>query len=252
MKPFEDHFSRLAGAYARYRPQYPPELFEALASHCARLDLAWDCACGSGQATLALAERFAAVIATDASADQVAAAPPHPRVTYRVAPAEASGIDAGSVDLIAVAQSLHWFDLERFYAEVRRVASPQGVLAVWTYDTLRVDDSGVDACVRSAYEGMLGPYWPAERRHVESGYRTLPFPFEELQLPGFAMQVRWSLPQLLGMLASWSAVGRYRKARGIDPLPQIARSLEAAWGEPARERGISWPLSVRAARVPPR
>jgi SAM-dependent methyltransferase len=251
VKAFDDHFAAVAAAYARFRPQYPPELLDALATHCARRDLAWDCACGSGQATLALAERFDAVIASDASADQVAAAPPHPRITYRVAPAEASGLDAATVDLITVAQSLHWFDVERFYAEVRRVARRPCLLAVWTYATLHVEDPRVDACVQEVYSELLGPYWPPERRHVEAGYRTLPFPFAELELPPFAMRARWVLGQLIGMIASWSAVAGFRKARGADPLPGIARSLEAVWGDASRELEITWPLTVRAGRVPP-
>lgn len=249
MKGFHDHFSQLASAYAAFRPQYPAALFDWVASECSARERAWDCACGSGQATLALAERFDSVVASDASADQVAAAPAHPRVAYRVAPAEASGIDAASIDVVAVAQALHWFDLERFYDEARRVARSGAVLAAWTYGMMNVEDAAIDALVQHFYAETLGPYWPAERRHVEAGYRTLPFPPGEIPAPSFAMHATWSLPQLLGMLQSWSAVGRYRKERGADPIPPLGAALAEIWSDPAREFGVTWPLSVRAARL---
>lgn len=249
MKKFEDHFSPLATAYAAFRPQYPPALFDWLAASCRARDRAWDCACGSGQATVAIAERFGAVVATDASAAQIAAAPPHPRITYRVARAETSGLDAASVDLICVAQALHWFDLGGFYAEARRVGRPGALLAAWCYDVMRVNEPDIDALLQRFYGETLGPYWPPERRYVEAGYRTLPFPPGELAAPGFQMRAQWPLGRLLGMLESWSAVARFREARGSDPMPQIARALAEKWGEPTREREIAWPLYLRAARL---
>jgi SAM-dependent methyltransferase len=252
VKPFRDHFSPLATAYAAFRPHYPTELYDWLTAECHARERAWDCACGSGQATVALAERFAHVIATDASAAQVAAAPSHPRITYGVALAEASALTSESVDLIAVAQALHWFDAERFYGEAHRVAKPGALLAVWSYGALRVDDAAIEALVQSFHVETLGPYWPPERRHVDCGYRTLSFPAREIRTPPFSMRMRWSLPQLLGMLQSWSAVAVYRKARGEDPIPELTRSLAGLWGEPAREREITWPLTVRAARLRPK
>jgi SAM-dependent methyltransferase len=249
VKPFADHFSQLASSYAQFRPQYPEALYDWVAAQCAARGRAWDCACGSGQATLALALRFDAVIATDASAEQVAAAPGHPRVRYAVAPAEASGLPAGSVDCVAVAQALHWFDLDRFYAEVRRIAKPGALIAAWTYDVLHVGDAAIDAIVQDFYEGTLGKYWPPERRHVERRYADLPFPFDELPPPRFEMSVSWSLPHLIGMFASWSAVGRYRQATGKDPLPAVTQALAAHWGDPAAERRIAWGLWIRAGRI---
>ena len=249
MKKFEDHFAPLATAYAAARPEYPAALFGWLAARCSVRTRAWDCACGSGQASRALADHFDAVIATDASEAQLAAAAPHPRVSYRVARAETSGIDPASVDLISVAQALHWFDVEGFYAEVRRVARPGAILAAWCYGVMHVGDPEVDAVVQRFYGDTLDRYWPPERRYVEAGYRTLSFPFEELEAPEFEMRARWPLARLLGMLESWSAVARYRKERGEDPIPEVARALEARWGERTREREITWPLSLRAGRL---
>jgi SAM-dependent methyltransferase len=246
---FNDHFAPLATTYADFRPRYPQALFGWLAAVVSRHDLAWDCAAGSGQASVDLAVHFTRVVATDASRSQVAAAAPHPRIEYRVAPAEDSGLADASVDLITVAQALHWFDLAGFYAEVGRVSRPSGLLAVWTYGALTVDGAAVDSLVQHFYHDTVGPYWPAERVHVENGYRSLAFPFQEMAVPPFAMEVLWSLPQLLGYFRSWSATGRFADANGFDPVAILAERLAPQWGDPDRCRLVSWPLSLRIGRV---
>jgi ubiquinone/menaquinone biosynthesis C-methylase UbiE len=207
----------------------------------------WDCACGSGQASLDLAESFAQVVATDLSAAQLREAQAHPRIEYRVALAEESQLPAASQDLVTVAQALHWFDCERFYAEARRVLRPNGLLAVWSYSICTLESAAADALLQEFYANTAGPYWPPERRHVESGYQSLPFPQPELTVPEFAMQLRWSLDQLLGYLGSWSATSRYIKARGSDPLPALRAQLQAHWPAEDGRLGIMWPLKVRAA-----
>ncbi len=249
MTGFSDHFGAVAGSYADFRPGYPPELFAWLAAQCAGHELAWDCGAGSGQASVALAAHFARVHATDASADQVAHAEPHPCVEYRVAPAEQSGLPDRSADLVTVAQALHWFDLPAFYAEVRRALKPGGVIAAWTYGVHVTEGDDVNAVVRHFYEHVVGPCWPPERRHVENGYRELPFPFTRIAAPEFTMQVRWPLAQLLGYLGSWSATARYRKLNGSDPLPALRQQLLPLWGDPAQARSVSWPLSLLAGRL---
>ena len=249
MTGFSDHFGAVAGSYADFRPGYPPELFAWLAAQCAGQELAWDCGAGSGQASVALAAHFARVHATDASADQVAHAEPHPCVEYRVAPAEQSGLPDRSADLVTVAQALHWFDLPAFYAEVRRALKPGGVIAAWTYGVHVTEGDEVNAVVRHFYEHVVGPCWPPERRHVENGYRELPFPFSRIAAPEFTMQVRWPLAQLLGYLGSWSATARYRKLNGSDPLPALRQQLLPLWGDPAQARSVSWPLSLLAGRL---
>ena len=247
MKPYADHFSRLATAYASCRPGYPEELFSYLGAVCPRHELAWDCAAGTGQATLPLTRVFRRVIATDASAAMIRNAKRHRRVEYRVAPAEASGLSPASADLVTVAQALHWLDLDPFYAEAERVLVPRGVLAVWTYGSQYLDDEALDGVLGRFYTDVVGPYWPAERHHVESGYRTLPFPFPELEAPRFVMQEEWTLPELLGYLRTWSATQRFYELVGRDPVNQLERQLTPLWGDPASPRLIRWPLSLRVA-----
>jgi hypothetical protein len=243
-----DHFSRVAPEYARYRPGYPADLYAWLATLPARRATAWDCATGSGQAAVGLAEHFERVVGTDLSAAQVAHAAAHPRVTYRVAPSEASGLADGSVDLVTVAQALHWLDVDRFYDEVRRVAARGGVVAAWCYNMLEVDPR-VNSVVGRFYSRVVGPYWPPERRLLEAGYRTVPFPFEEVAAPAFHMEAEWTLAQLTGYLATWSASQRYAAAEKQDPLEVVTADLADAWGDSEAARTIRWPLHLRVGRV---
>lgn len=245
---FADHFSPLAERYAALRPTYPPELFAWLATLPARRERAWDAGTGSGQAAVALAELFAEVIATDAAEAQLAQATPHPGVTYRRATAEDSGIADGSVDLVTVAQAAHWFDLDRFYAEVRRVLAPGGAVALWCYLGVTLEPA-IDRVVARYYREVVGPYWPPERAAVEDGYRSLPFPFAEITAPTFHVRQRWDLARFAGYLGTWSASRHWSDAHGgADPLAEIAADLAAAWGDPAVEREVEWPLGLRVGR----
>jgi len=248
-KTFKDHFSQQAPDYARYRPNYPAALFDWLAQIAPARATAWDCGTGSGQAAVGLAAHFGRVIATDPSEKQLAHAEPHPRVDYRLASAEASPLDAASVDLIAVAQAIHWFDLDKFYAEARRVLKPGGVIAAWTYTLLDVE-AGIDALLTDLYRNVVGPYWPPERRMVDDRYRSLPFPFEAIAAPAFEIRTAWSRDDLLGYLGTWSATQAYLKAKGVDPLTEFARRLAALWPDPATVKTLRWPLHLRVGRTP--
>jgi ubiquinone/menaquinone biosynthesis C-methylase UbiE len=245
-------FKSVAREYANFRPGYPAELFEWLVRVSPTRAAAWDCACGSGQASTALAVHFAHVHATDVSPEQIAAAKPHPRVSYSVAPADASGLAPGVVDLVTVAQALHWFDVDAFYAEARRVMRPGAVIAVWNYPRPRFVDPAFDARFLDFYTNVVGDYWPPERRHIEANYATLPgFPaeFTRLDPPGFGLTLEWTLPQVLGYVSSWSATARYKKANGTDPVPLLSESLAAIWSDPAVPVTLRMPLGMRAARL---
>jgi SAM-dependent methyltransferase len=248
LKTYKDHFSAQAADYARYRPHYPAELFRWLADAAPGRSLAWDCATGNGQVAAGLALHFSAVMASDASAEQLRQAPALPGVTYRVEPAERSTLGDASADLVTVGQALHWFDLERFYRETRRVLRPGGLVAAWCYNLLSCEPE-VDRAVGRFYREVVGPYWPADRAKVEHGYRDLPFPFEPVAPPDLALHADWDLERLLGYLGTWSASQRYRAERGADPLQEIAEPLAAAWGSPERRRRIKWPLHFRVGTV---
>ena len=246
---FEDHFSRVSPGYSRYRPRYPAALFDWLASLSPSRALAWDCATGSGQAAAGLAPHFGRVVATDASAAQIASAAPLPHVEYRIAPADRSGLATGSVDLVTCAQALHWLPLEAFYAEVRRVLTREGALAVWGYHVPVVDDGEVDRHIRHFHHVVVGPYWPAARQIVEDRFTTITFPFEEVVAPAFEMRVRWTLEDYAKYLGTQSATDRYRQAHaGRDPVPAFVADVAEAWGGGDHPRDVHFPLFVRAGR----
>lgn len=248
MRGFRDHFSAHASEYARHRPTYPPELFSYLASLTPEHERAWDCGTGNGQAAIGLAPYYREVIATDASSAQIDNAPAHPKVSYRVAPAEEAGIESGSCDLVAVAQAVHWFDISRFFDEARRVLKPGGAIAVWCY-TLSEISPDIDAIVKTFYYETVGPYWPDKFELVDDGYRSLAFPFEELKPPSMSIEREWNMEDMLDFIRTWSPTRRFVAANGYDPTELIVEPLTRAWGNREKRRPVRWPVHMRVGRV---
>lgn len=245
---FADHFSGHATAYAKFRPDYPPALYAYLASLCRAREVAWDCGTGNGQAAVGLSGHFVDVIATDPAFNQVRHAPRLSTIHYAAAAAEAAPLSDASVDVVSVAQALHWFDLKRFYTEVRRVLRPDGVLAAWGYGLTRVTPA-IDRVIDHYYRDVVGPYWPPERRFLDEHYQSIDFPFGDINAPSFEMEQRWPLSDFVGYLNTWSAAQRYARAHSRSSIDEIYPELAAAWGEPANERVITWPLFLRVARI---
>lgn len=260
---FHDHFSERAPGYAVYRPVYPRTVVDCLANlafgnsstqgpqarSSAPQGIVWEAGCGSGQLTLILAERFRAIIATDASADQIARAPRREGIEYRVARSEESGLDDSSVDLAVAAQAAHWFDLDGYYREVRRVVRPGGLIAFIVYGLHSVGDPIIDRIMKQFYGQTLEGYWPPQRRWVEEEYQNLAFPFSELSVPRFEMTAEWNLDEMLGYVETWSAVGVMIKAKGRGLMDAFRLEMERSWGTPLQERIIRWPLVLRVGRI---
>jgi SAM-dependent methyltransferase len=245
---FIDLFSGHADVYAASRPTYPASLFAAVAAACTNHDAAWDAGTGNGQAAVALAGHFARVYATDASAQQIEHAVAHERVHYACAPERESGLPAASVDLVTAAQAAHWFDMSAFAREVRQVLRPGGVVAIWCYERCTIT-ADVDAVVERLYTELLAPFWRPERAFVESGYRTLHFPFDEAPFPAQEMTVNWTLFEMMAYLGSWSAVQKCISAGNADPREVVAPALLDAWGAPEIRRTVTWPVMGRMGRV---
>jgi len=246
---FPDHFSGVASDYAAFRPQYPEALFDWLASVCHRHDVAWDCACGSGQASGSLVLQFDSVVGTDASLSQIALADSTATTRFVVAVSEQAPLVTSSVDLVAVAAALHWFADERFFNEVRRVVRPGGVFAAWSYGMPHIDSEDVERVVHGFIDGLLGPYWPSEIRMVLDGYASIDLPFEELETPAFELNEEWPLERFLGFARTWSAAGRYAEDRGEDPVLTLAAELEAVLKDEEGLLPIKYRLDLRAGRV---
>ncbi len=241
---FKDYFSEKSEEYSKYRPKYPEELYSYLASISRQHRKAWDCATGTGQAAVSLSEYFSEIIATDASKTQIENAKKKSGVTYKVATAEKSGIESNSIDLITVAQAIHWFNVDAFSKEADRVLRDGGIVAVWTYNLLSVQQD-IDEIIDYLYNSVLNKFWPKERKMVEDGYRYIQLPFKKMEAPAFHMSDKWNLSQLIGYLCTWSAVQKYQKSLGINPVELIYGQLIKIWGQPEKSLIVRWPLSVR-------
>lgn len=245
---FKDHFSRDSAAYRDNRPRYDIELVDILTSPIKGRALAVDVGCGSGQFSTLLAERFDHVIAADGSKSQIEAAGSHPKVDFRVATAETLNLEDASADLITVMQAAHWFDRDAFYKVADRALKPGGALALIGYGLTRISPA-VDAAIDEFYDGIVGPYWPPERKHMDNAYADFTFPYPEMKPGDYTMRVEWTFDQLYRYLDTWSAVGRATAALGHNPLHDFAPTLKAAWGD-AETRTVSWPMFMRYGLKP--
>jgi ubiquinone/menaquinone biosynthesis C-methylase UbiE len=243
---FKDHFSTQAELYAQYRPQYPDELYVALAALTNQHILAWDCGTGNGQAATSLAIYYQQVVATDPSAQQISHCMPDSRISYRVERAEHSSLEDASVDLLTIANALHWFDHDAFYAEANRVLKRGGVIAAWCYGN-PVVDAATDQIITRYHDEIVGAYWLPESRIVENEYRDLYFPFIGVAMPDFYCERDMSRGDLIGLLLTWSATQRFIDANGYDPLETIEQELAAIWPDEER-RKARWKLTLRVGR----
>ena len=246
--PSRNWFEQGGQAYARFRPEYPAELAQFLASISPGRTLAVDVGCGNGQLTTLLAAHFDRVAGLDPSADQIAHSTAHPNIAYGCAPAEKMPVADHSADLITAAQAAHWFDLPHFFNEVRRIAVPQAIVALVSYGVLRLEKS-LDDRFAQFYWREIGPYWPAERKLVDTGYADLPFPFEEQPVPALEIRKAWTLEELLGYISTWSAVRSIREAGREDILHHFAGDLATLWGDPTRRREVRWSINMRLGKT---
>jgi SAM-dependent methyltransferase len=246
---FADHFSAVAGDYASARPGYPDGLFAWIASVAPSTRQVWEAGCGSGQASRGLAAHFAQVFATDPSAAQVARAQGPANIRFAVEPGEHCSLPDASVDAVCVAQALHWFDRDAFFAECARVLTPGGVLVAWGYQDIVVPASL--AAANAAMQDQVHGFWPPQRALVDNAYADVAWPFAALDVPAFELAADWSLSRLLGYLSSYSASKRHREATGRDAVALHGPALAAAWGDPAATRTVRWPMFVHARRKAP-
>jgi len=247
MTRFKDNFSKQSLIYSRYRPGYPVGLFAFLRTLTRDSDLAWDCGTGNGQCALSLARYYKTVYATDPSDAQIQNATAHPNIIYKVEPAEHPGLSDNSVDLVTIAQALHWFKFDKFYAEVKRVLKPNGIIAAWAYGLPSIS-AEIDPLLRHFHDVVLGEYWLYENRLIDKEYTTIPFPFMELETPGFEMQKAFSFDEFIGLLNTWSAVQSFIKKNGNNPVSELEPVFKERWLVNEVPKMFTWKLILRVGR----
>jgi ubiquinone/menaquinone biosynthesis C-methylase UbiE len=247
MKLFIDNFSKQAESYLKFRPSYPLELFEFLNSQTCKHQLAWDCGTGNGQSAISLTDYYNTVYATDPSKQQIENAIIHKKIIYKVETAEKTNLEDRSVDLITVAQAVHWFDFDKFYAEVKRVLKENGVIAVWTYG-LPIIDNQIDKIIRDFHDNIVGEFWQAENKLIDNEYSTIPFPFEAIVAPKFSIQKELSFNEIIGLLKTWSATQKYIDKYQKDPIKLIENELRQLWTESDNKKSATWELILKVGR----
>lgn len=243
----KDRFSIQAEAYARFRPVYPKELYDYMFERVSQPCRAWDAGTGNGQVAQVLARYFDEVHATDISEAQLSKAPEVSNVHYTVQSAEAATFPDAFFNLIVVAQAIHWFDFDAFYTQVQRCAAPGALLVVMGYGNVHTEGP-VQEVLSEFYSQTVGPYWDAERRYIDEGYKTIPFPWDSMEVPDFSINCSWNQDALLGYLSSWSAVQRYTQILGHSPLPAVVENLNACWGT-QELKSFEFPVLLKVARV---
>lgn len=241
----KDLFSSHASQYATFRPTYPKELYDYLFSQVKNFDNAWDAGTGNGQVARDLSKKFKSIFATDISDKQIQNAVQSENITYSVA-AETTTFPEKSFDLICVAQAIHWFDREKFYAEVKRVAKPNALLAVWGYGLLNIN-ADIDPIIKDFYKNIVGPYWDKERRLIDEEYQTIQFPFNEIKVPKFSFSFQWTLEELHGYLTTWSSVQKFMKEKKFNPVDELIEKIKPHWH--SSKLTISFPLFTRIGKT---
>lgn len=241
----KDNFSSQADHYQRYRPSYPPELFEFIVAQVKEKDMAWDCATGNGQTAKGLAPYFNKVFATDISQKQLDNAYQANNIFYSVQPAEHTIFLNNSFDLIAVSQALHWFNFDKFYTEVVRIGKPEAILAAWTYSLLRISKE-IDTLIEDLHYNILHNYWDDERKYVDDEYRNIPFPFKKIEAPLFNIEYRWSLEELEGYLNTWSGLKKFN-AENNNPVPELIKRIKPHWK--VTQMPVRFPLHLLLGKI---
>jgi SAM-dependent methyltransferase len=243
----KDLFSAHSKQYAQFRPTYPDALYHFIFSHVKAFDVAWDCGTGNGQSARVLSTKFKKVMATDISAKQMEHAYKADTIFYTVG-GEKTFFEDSSIDLITVAQAIHWFNVDEFYKEVNRVAKPNAILAVWGYSLLSIAPE-IDFLLNDFYKSIVGSYWDKERHLIDEQYKTIPFPFNEIAVPTFNFSFEWTIEQLAGYLTTWSAVRKYIQVNKVNPVEKLIEYISPLWNEESLL--ITFPLFVRMGRVNP-
>lgn len=244
MKKTIDNFSEASAEYKKFRPTYPPALYQQILAHTQSRYCCWDCGTGNGQVAKSLAQHFDQVFATDISENQIKQAQPQSNVIYSVSRAESTHFQDAQFDAITVAQAIHWFDLRAFEREVLRVLKPQAHLFIWGYGLVSLEGK-IDPIVKRFYTQTIGPYWDKERKYIDEHYQGIVLSLDKIAtINSLQIAQSWTLTDFIGYIRTWSSVKKYRKAQAKDPCIELQKALEPFW-QPKEEKEVIFPLFMQ-------
>jgi len=243
----KDNFSASPEQYAKYRPDYPQSIFDFIYPLLNEKVNAWDCGTGNGQAAQELSKEFEHVEATDISEQQLSHAFQADNINYSTQAAEITNFADNTFDLITVAQAVHWFDVDKFNTEVKRVGKPNGIIALIGYELNNITPE-IDSMIRHFYTNIIGEYWDPERKHIQNHYQQIPFPYRELEAPEIQNIKLWKFEHLIGYLNTWSAVHHFIEKNNYNPITKIEDELRQAWGN-QEVRRVIFPIIFRVGRI---
>jgi len=243
----KDNFSIQSDDYARYRPTYPDALFDFINSVCKNKNHAWDCGTGNGQIAIELSKQFEHVFATDISIEQIKNAQQANNITYSIQASESTNFNQNFFDLIIVAQAVHWFDFDNFYAEVRRTSKDNAIICLVGYNRVKVSTE-IDAIISEFYHHIIGKYWDEERKYIDENYTNIPFPFKEIEVPELKNILDWNFEHFIGYLNTWSSVKHFIRANKFNPVDMLKEELNQYWKENEIKQ-VQFPIFMRIGYV---
>lgn len=245
MKKAIDLFSKQAGMYNKYRPLYPKELYDEILGLTKNHYCCLDCGTGNGQVSRYMADHFKKVYATDISENQLKRAEKKQNIRYIKERAEVTSFQNNQFDLITIAQAVHWFDLKPFYQEVRRIAKNNAIIAIWGYGLLKIG-APYDKLIKHFYHKTVGPYWNEQRKHIDSQYKSIDFPFEEIKLSrAYQIEQYMSLSELDGYFNSWSSVQNYLQSKKTNPVSGLVDELSNYWEDSRAVKKVRYPIFAK-------
>lgn len=243
----KSQFSKQSELYARYRPSYPEEMYHFIFQHLNKKEVAWDCCTGSGQVAIYLSTNFKKIYANDISLEQLKYAPGKENIDYFRVPAEETGFPSGIFDLITIAQAIHWLDFEKFYDEVKRTAGRDALITVIGYGMVRINEK-LNPLIDKFYDFNFSEYFSENRDYLDKRYRSIPFPFEEIEAPGFTQKIKWSINDFEGYLNSWSTVQKFKDEKGFNPAEDLMNEIKPLWPE-GEVKDAVFPVFLRLGRI---
>jgi len=131
---------------------------------------------------------------------------------------------------------------------MKRIGKDNSLFACWAYKVFQTNEPYLNELINKFYAETIHGYWDLERRHVDEEYKNVPFPFEEIENPGFTTRLEWNLGTLEGYLNTWSAVTHYISLKKRNPVDELLGTIKARLA-PDIQLQMTFPIFMRIGRI---